>query len=240
MTPELPLQLSPTHGPLCSLGLAACYAPLRAVDLFCCAGGAAVGLNRAGFAIIDGYDIEPQKNYPYRFHLGNALDADLSKADFVWASPPCQAHTPLKHRTGKEYECFIVRTREKLKAWAGPYIIENVMGAPLENPVMLCGGMFPPLRVYRHRIFESNVPLVVPPHGKHVVPCAPQRQRKAAFAAGQFITVTGDIGRYAGEAMGINWMTGDEMSQAIPPAYSEYLGRQIVAHINAHRGLLSA
>jgi DNA (cytosine-5)-methyltransferase 1 len=214
--------------PLGSLALADCSTVRpRALDLFCCAGGAGMGLHRAGFDVT-GYDLRPQPRYPFRFVQGNALEADLTGYDFVWASPPCQAHSPLKHRTGKEYECFIERTRAKLKAWGGPYIIENVMGAPLINPVMLCGAMFPPLRVYRHRIFESNVALAVPPHPKHVVPCAPQRQRKAAFAAGKFVTVTGDIGRYAGEAMGIDWATGNEMSQAIPPAYSEFLGRQII------------
>lgn len=166
----------------------------RALDLFCCAGGAGMGLHRAGFDV-HGVDIAPQPNYPFGFTQGDALAQDLSGYDLVWASPPCQAHTPLKHRTGKEYECFIERTRAKLKAWGGPYIIENVMGAPLINPVMLCGAMFPGLRVYRHRIFESNIALTVPPHPKHVVPCAPQRQRKAAFAAGKFVTVTGDIGR---------------------------------------------
>jgi len=207
----------------------------KALDLYCCAGGAGTGLHRAGYDVT-GVDIVNQPNYPFAFVQGNALDADLSGYDFVWASPPCQAHTPLKHRTGKDYECFIERTRAKLEAWGGPWIMENVMGAPLRNPVMLCGAMFPPLRVYRHRIFESNLSLEVPAHPRHVVPVAPQRQRKAHYAAGRFLTVTGDVGRYAGEAMGIDWMTGNEMSQAIPPVYAEYLARQtlrVTARLNS-------
>lgn len=242
MTPELPLQLPPNSEPLCSLALGAGYAPLRAVDLFCCAGGAAVGLNRAGFAIIDGYDIEPQQSYPYRFHLGNALDADLSKADFVWASPPCQKHTAINHGKKGELECFIERTRAKLKAWGGPYIIENVPQAPLENPLVLCGSMFG-LGVLRHRIFESNIPLRAPG------PCA----HKGNVADGTYVSVHGGGQRsthkipYAQQrprweaAMGINWMnTRHELCQAIPPAYSEWLGRQVVEHITKHRELLSA
>lgn len=113
----------------------------RACDLFCGAGGAAVGLHRAGFDV-EGWDIKPQKHYPYKFHLGNALDADLSGFDFVWASPPCQEHTALRARVGKHYECFIERTRAKLDAWGGPYILENVVGAPLRVDVMLCAVMF--------------------------------------------------------------------------------------------------
>lgn len=109
----------------------------RAADLYCCAGGAGMGLSRAGFEV-EGWDIKTGLNYPFKRHIGDALEADLAGFDFVWASPPCQAHSSLKHRTGKEYACYIERTREKLKAWGGPYIIENVVGAPLENPVMLC------------------------------------------------------------------------------------------------------
>ena len=127
----------------------------KALDLFCCAGGAAMGLHRAGYDVT-GVDIVNQPDYPFAFIQGEALEADLTAYDLVWASPPCQAHSALKHRTGKAYECFIARTRAKLKAWGGAYIIENVMGAPLENPVMLCGSAFG-LNVRRHRIFESNI-----------------------------------------------------------------------------------
>jgi DNA (cytosine-5)-methyltransferase 1 len=119
-------------------------------------------------------------------------------------------------------------TRDLLMASGKPWVIENVPGAPLVDPVVLCGAMFPPLRVYRHRLFESNYVLTAPKHPRHVVPVAPQRQRKAYYAAGRFLTVTGDVGRYAGEAMGIDWMTGNELSQAIPPAYTEWIGRKLI------------
>ena len=108
-----------------------------------------MGLHRAGYDVT-GIDIIDQPNYPFTFHMGDALEADLQGYDFAWASPPCQAHTSLKHLTGKEYECYIERIRAKLKAWGGPYIIENVVGAPLINPVMLCGSSLG-LRVRRHR-----------------------------------------------------------------------------------------
>lgn len=208
---------------------------LRCADLFCGAGGAAVGLHRAGFDV-EGWDIKPQKNFPYVFHLGDALDADLSGFDFVWASPPCQEHTALRARVGKHYECFIERTRAKLEAWGGPYILENVVGAPLRVDVMLCAVMFG-LRAYRHRIFESNVPLKPHPlpHPKHPVAVNRRKKnRREHWDAGGFVTVVGDIGRYVGpEAMGIDWMTGNELSQAIPPAYSEFLTRPIVARLKA-------
>lgn len=209
------------------------FQPLRAVDLFCCAGGAAVGLNRAGFQIIDGYDIEPHPSYPYRFNLGDALDADLTGADFVWASPPCQKHTQINHGKKGELQCFIAATREKLKKWGGPWIMENVPKAPLENPVTLCGTMFG-LGVIRHRIFESNFPLVAPGKCQHA----------GNVADGTYVSVHGGGQRsthkipYAVQrprweaAMGINWMrTRDELCQAIPPAYSEWLGRQAVEFI---------
>ena len=207
---------------------------MRCADLFCGAGGAAMGLHRAGFAVT-GWDIRPQTRYPFDFQLGDALDADLSGFDFVWASPPCQAHSALRHlHPAKEYECYIERTREKLKAWGGPYIIENVPGAPLVNPVKLCGSTFG-LRVRRHRLFESNVPLVVPPCN-HAV-------------QGRPIDVSGTGGRRinrrendhggntnkprnlneAQQAIGIEWMCRAEIAQAIPPAYSEFLGRQVMS-----------
>jgi DNA (cytosine-5)-methyltransferase 1 len=207
--------------------------PLRAIDLFCCAGGAAVGLNRAGFHLIDGYDLEPQPSYPYRFHLGDALAADLTGADFVWASPPCQQHTQINHVKKGELACFIAATRQKLIAWGGPWIMENVPQAPLRNPLKLCGTMFG-LGVIRHRIFESNIPLTAPG------PC----QHKGNIADGTYVSVHGGGQRsthkipYAAQrprweaAMGINWMkTRHELCQAIPPAYAEYLGRQVIAYI---------
>lgn len=211
---------------------------MRALDLFCCAGGAGMGLHRAGFEVV-GVDIMPQPNYPFDFRLGDALEADLSGFDLVWASPPCQAHTTLsaRHRD-RDYPCFIAATRTRLKAAGVPYVIENVVGAPLVNPVRLCGSSFG-LKVRRHRLFEASFPILS-------LPCAHEAQ-------GQPIDVSGTGARRvkpredgkggnpnkprnlaeAREAMGIDWMSRKEISQAIPPAYSEFIGIAARAFIGA-------
>lgn len=210
----------------------------RAADLFCCAGGASMGLHLAGFDVV-GWDIKQGLHYPFFRHIGDALDADLTGFDFVWASPPCQRHSSLRalHKA-IDYRCRIETTREKLKAWGGPYIIENVEGAPLVDPVLLCGSMFG-LRVRRHRIFESNVVPLSVPACRHEDCLEP-------------IDVTGTGGRRlrgrhdgkggnsrkplnlkeAREAMGMPWAERKEISQAIPPAFSEYLGKQVIAFLN--------
>lgn len=202
---------------------------MRIADLYCKAGGSAWGLHLAyPNAEIVGVDIEPQPRYPFTFVQANALDFDLTGFDFVWASPPCQAYTPLKATTSKRYPDLVAATRELLRASDKPWIIENVPQAPLHNPISLCGTMFPGLRVYRHRRFESNLSLFAPPHPRHVIRATgTQRQRKAHYEAGGFITITGDVGTYCGPAMGIDWMNGNELSEAIPPAYSRYLAQFI-------------
>lgn len=197
----------------------------KALDLYCCAGGAGTGLHRAGYDVT-GVDIVNQPNYPFAFEQGNALDADLSGYDFVWASPPCQNHSRMSGcREGlrDKYPSLIAATREKLKAWGGVWIIENVVGAPLENPVMLCGAMFG-LATYRHRIFESNVPLTAPPHPKHDKPTS----KAGHWKPGTLISVAGNCApmALAREAMGIDWTTRAELVEAIPPVFAEYLARQ--------------
>ena len=203
----------------------------QALDLYCCAGGASMGLHRAGYEVT-GVDIANQPNYPFTFNLGDALEAELDGYDFVWASPPCQNSSRMTGcRPGlrEQYQQLIPATREKLKAWGGPYIIENVVGAPLENPVMLCGAMFG-LKTYRHRIFESNVPLTVPPHPKHDKPTS----KAGHWKPGTLISVAGNCApmAMAREAMGIDWTTRAELVEAIPPAFAEYLARQIL-RVNA-------
>ena len=190
-----------------------------------------MGLHNAGFDVT-GVDIEPRPNYPFSFRLGCALDADLSGFAFVWASPPCQAHSTLKHRTGKEYECFIERTRAKLEAWGGPWIIENVMGAPLRNPVMLCGSAFG-LNVRRHRIFESNLFLVGTDCAHWKQPEPLDVSGTGARRLGARLDGKGGNSRKprslkeAQDAMQMPWATRRELSQAVPPAYSEFLGAQV-------------
>lgn len=215
-----------------------------------------MGLHRAGFDVT-GVDIRPQKNYPFTFILGNALEADLSGYDFVWASPPCQAHTALKTmhnaRRGVHLD-LIPETREKLTAWGGQWIIENVPGSTLaRGSVMLCGTMFglgtglSELR--RHRWFESPSQLLVPEcqHGERVIGIYRGHGRDRKRVKPTTIGVYGgghgtSLQRAAKgqrnfnaaeqrEAMGIDWMTVDDLSQAIPPAYSQFLARQIIRNL---------
>lgn len=203
---------------------------LRAVDLFCGAGGAAVGLNRAGFRVV-GVDILPQPRYPFQFCLGDAVEFSLDGFDFIWASPPCQKFCALRTREDlSHYPDLIEPIRTKLIASGKPYVIENVPGAPIRSDVMLCGGMFG-LRSYRHRHFECNFHVPQPVHPKHVIRVNRRGEnRRLHWANGGFLTITGDVGVYCGpEAMGIDWMSGKEMSEAIPPAYSEFIARAYLA-----------
>lgn len=204
----------------------------RLLDLYCGAGGAAFGYHLAGFEVI-GVDIAPQPRYPFEFHRGEAIDflaAHWDEFDAIHASPPCQAYTPLGAlHPDKTYPDLIEATRDALDVTGLPYVIENVMAAPLikSRSITLCGAMFG-LRTYRHRRFESPALLMATPHPAHTVPTATRRRRER-WGQGWNISVTGDVGRYIGpEAMGIDWMTGDELCQAIPPAYTRYLGEQLI------------
>lgn len=189
-----------------------------------------MGYARAGFEVV-GVDINPQPRYPFEFHQADAMEFDLSGFDAIHASPPCQAYTVLGGREDlSHYPDLVDAVRDRLGANGAPWVIENVPGAPLREPVTLCGAMFG-LRSYRHRLFESNVQLIAPPHPKHKVRVNRRGEnRREHWENGGFITITGDVGTYCGpEAMGIDWMSGNELSQAIPPAYTEYLGWQLRA-----------
>jgi DNA (cytosine-5)-methyltransferase 1 len=207
-----------------------------ALDLFCCAGGAAVGLHQAGFRVV-GVDIDPQPRYPFAFIQADVMQIDFRRFDFVWASPPCQKFCRLNTREDlSHYPDLIEPVRQKLIASGAPYVIENVPEAPVRRDLMLCGGMFG-LRSYRHRHFECSFPIEQPAHPKHVVRVNRRGEnRREHWANGGFITITGDVGVYCGpEAMGIDWMSGNEMSEAIPPAYAKYIGRAALAHISAQQ-----
>jgi DNA (cytosine-5)-methyltransferase 1 len=212
----------------------------KLLDLFCGAGGAGEGYRRAGFDVT-GVDIKPQKNNPHTFIRSDALEycaAHGGEYDAIHASPPCQGHSDLKHMwNAKKHDDLIGPTRELLKELGKPYIIENVEGAPLVCPIILCGTMFGlgsgDAELRRHRLFEINWGWLMPPsccHGRKPrvigVYGGHGRDRRRKTNGQDFPTTA------RREAMGIDWMTGSELSQAIPPAYTEYLGRQLLTELN--------
>lgn len=204
---------------------------MRVLDLFCKAGGASAGYAQAGFDVT-GVDHEPQPRYPFRFVQADALEyveAHGHEFDLIAASPPCQAHMTLRHWTKREYPDLIPATRAALVATGKPYIIENVPGAPLVNPITLCGSMFG-LRVIRHRIFECN-PLIWWPPGRCSHPKGAVG-RRGNEGTREWITVTGHFSNIpkARAAMGgLDWMNQAELAQAIPPAYTRWLGEQMLS-----------
>jgi len=193
-----------------------------------------MGLHRAfPSARIIGVDINYQKRYPFEFVQADALRFPLGGYDFFWASPPCQAHSRLRGIDGRWYDDFISPIRIRFDAEVistRPTVIENVVGAPLINPVMLCGSMFG-LGVWRHRLFEASFPIQQPKcrHKEYPLPI------DVTGTGGPCLSRTtpgGGIHRkpknmaQASDVMGINWMTRKEITQAIPPVYSEYIGNQ--------------
>lgn len=203
----------------------------RLLDLFCGAGGAGMGYYRAGFDVV-GVDIKPQPRYPFAFHQADALEFCREHGhqfDAIHASPPCQHYsesTPMHARA--DHPDMISGTREVLIAAGKPYIIENVENARrhLVNPIMLCGTMFPDLRVWWHRYFEApslGLLLSAASCRHDARPITPVEGSNARKGRGPTSP------RMVSEAMGIDWMTKREMTQAIPPAYTEYLGRQLLA-----------
>jgi DNA (cytosine-5)-methyltransferase 1 len=207
------------------------------LDLYCGAGGAAMGYHRAGFDVI-GVDIADQPHYPFEFWRLDALDL-LARGAFdniaaIHASPPCQQFTAYRRRrdgVGDRHRNLIPQTRAALRRLNLPYVIENVPGAKndLQGSLLLCGSMFG-LDVQRHRIFESNHLML------SELTCAHwQQQPRFPAATNRTIRQTVEIGVWRipletqQAAMGIDWMPTAELSQAIPPAYTEYIGTQLLA-----------
>lgn len=200
------------------------------LDLFCGAGGAAVGYARAGFEVV-GVDIKPQPHYPYEFHRADALEFPLEGFDVIHASPPCQGYTPMSNRWGSDYPRLIEPIRERLRDTGLAYVIENVPGAPLRNSVRLCGSFFG-LKAYRHRLFESNVAFFGTPCSHTTSGVAvygkPDGRRLFTRAGGSELRAWGSVeeGR---EALGIHWTdNADELREAIPPAFTEYIGLELL------------
>lgn len=205
---------------------------MKLLDLFCGQGGASMGYSRAGFKIV-GVDILPQPLYPFEFIQASALEFDIKGFDVIHASPPCQAYTPRWRNRENSYPQLIEPIREKLINSGAMYIIENIPGAPLINGRMLCGSMFG-LGVLRHRIFETNWGL-----NTSLLKC----EHKGTVAAGDYAGVYGygPHGRRHGKqregrpvsqpdwqtAMGVDWMDEEGLKEAIPPAYTQFIGLQL-------------
>jgi DNA (cytosine-5)-methyltransferase 1 len=213
----------------------------RLLDLFCGAGGAAVGYDRAGFEII-GVDIEPQPHYPFEFHQGEVIglldwmlevdSVEFSGFDVIHASPPCQADSTMTARWGRqdEHPRLIAPVRRGLEALGVPYVIENVPGAPLISPLTLCGSMFglrdAERQLRRHRLFESNVWLWPPGPCHHARRSVGVYGNPGGSSARDGITF-GSVEDWR-EAMGIDWMNREELREAIPPAFTEFIGHQLI------------
>jgi DNA (cytosine-5)-methyltransferase 1 len=217
----------------------------RLLDLFCGAGGAAMGYHRAGFDVY-GVDIVPQPRYPFEFVqddamsvLGEIWPEELRRQfDAIHASPPCQAYSVANNIHGRgDHPDLVSSVRRLLELTGLPWIMENVPGAPLRNPVVVCGQALG-TGVKRHRLFESTHLFLVPP-------CPRGHPGDWVSVFGHTVLERGHvIGKAKGggnrikrrhlgtdrgrEAMGTPWMTREEMSEAIPPAYTEHLGRQLI------------
>jgi DNA (cytosine-5)-methyltransferase 1 len=215
----------------------------RLLDAYCCEGGAGRGYADAGFDVT-GIDNRPQPRYPFTFIEADALEmlADrefLAGFDAIHASPPCRDHTPLTSVAGTDGSAWLLEaTRGLLIASGKPWVIENVPGAPMRADLTLCGHMFG-LRTRRHRWFEFSPSAGIIPPLPHVhrpgVKTATKRRRER-WDQGWDVSVTGDVGVYVGpEALGVDWMTGNGLSQAIPPAYTRYVGEFLMDAVTLER-----
>jgi DNA (cytosine-5)-methyltransferase 1 len=213
------------------------HAKPRLLDLFCGAGGAAMGYSRAGFQVV-GVDINPQPHYPFEFHQVDALsllqdyidDEDHGPFDAIHASPPCQGYSRMRHLPwlkDKQYALLIDPVRDLLEQAGLPWVIENVEDSTMPYSTVLCGLDFG-LPIYRHRRFGANWLIMGRPHQQHTTTIAPGR-------------MLGDRGRVSSwerntrlpDLMGCPWMTQKEVAQAIPPAYTEFIGAQLLAYVEA-------
>ena len=211
----------------------------KLLDLFCGAGGAAMGYSRAGFEVV-GVDIKPQPHYPFEFHQADALTYPLEGFDAYHASPPCQFVTMATQqwrKNGRKYQNLIPATAVRLSLTDKPYVIENVVGEPyLKNPLKLNGAFFGK-NLRRTRYFETNFPIdfVLLP-----------REAKSNFRMGRsvkegdIITPVGHFSNvpYARRIMEIDWMNQSELAQAIPPAYTEYIGKYLMKAVMKEMALV--
>lgn len=216
----------------------------RLLDLFCGEGGAGTGYHRAGFDVV-GIDIEPQPVYPFEFVQMDALTFlhdgcwrwhEFGPIDAIHASPPCQAYSTMSNRWGSDSPPLIAALRELLNEIALPYVIENVAGArsDLRDPLRLTGEMFG-LRVHRPRLFETNWPLmgmVAPPRQNDPIAVYGKNDQRRLWTRKDGTELRAATLEQAREAMGMPWATWDGCREAIPPAYTEHIGTQLLAHLS--------
>ena len=234
----------------------------RLLDLFCGAGGAAMGYSRNGFEVV-GVDIKPQPHYPFEFRQADALTYPLEGFDAFHASPPCQGYSIMNNLPwlrGKDYPLLLPLVIQRLETTNKPYVVENVMGARNGAKCLsrrgldglkagyLCGQMFG-LPFYRHRLFATNWLWLAPGHLKHLV--ALRRGHQFGPNGGRLrdiLPLSNNVGtmtlthapksrvKQAAIAMGVDWMHGDEVSQAIPPAYTEFIGKYLMQVVRGDQG----
>lgn len=216
---------------------------MRLLDLFCCAGGAGMGYSRAGFEVV-GVDKAPQPHYPFEFHQSDALEyleKHGAEFDVIHASPPCQRYSQAVKKVNRSnHDDLLDVTQDALMSLGKPYVIENVPTAPMLEAFTLCGSMFD-LPVRRHRKFVSNLFLLTPSCQHRDFPAIypPAWNRKNPL---RVLSISGgyqtkkqlgeDFMKMHKDAMGIDWeISYKELSEAIPPAYTEWIGRQILERI---------
>lgn len=199
----------------------------RLLDLFCGAGGASMGYYQAGFDVV-GVDILPQKNYPFTFVQADALGFSLTGFDAIHASPPCQGYSRMRHLPwlkGKTYPLLIPELWQRLSVCGVPWVIENVEDAPMPSSVVLCGYTLG-LPLYRHRRFGSTFAFRSPHHLRHTKIIRPGR-----MLGNRGRILTWERATHLPNAMGCWWMTLHEVSQAIPPVYTQWIGRQLITYL---------
>jgi len=212
----------------------------KLLDLFCGAGGAGMGYYRAGFEVV-GVDIKPQPHYPFEFHQADALTYPLEGFDAYHASPPCQYYSRMRNLSWlkeNKYWRSVPPTIEYLKAIGNkPFVIENVENCwDMPESFVICGFSLG-LSLYRHRRFMVNFPIMLPSHQKHKKLVETGKRSIAVFKEINRESIAGHFSGVAKarKVMGIDWMTRDELSQAIPPAYTEYIGKHLMDYIERGR-----
>lgn len=220
---------------------------MRLLDLFCGAGGCSVGYDRAGF-VVEGVDNSPQPHYPFKFHQADALEfcaAHGHEFDAISASPPCQAYIGMRRITisrygsAPEHPDLIAETRQALEATGRAWVIENVQHSPLRTQVILCGAAMGLPGLARHRHFESSFLLPSPPacchmRQAHTIGIYGERPdgRRVSYRHHRLVRVASSVDE-ASSLMGIDWMNWQELRNAIPPAYTEWIGLQLMSYLLA-------